>query len=140
MLAISALQKPQIQSIRKAAHDFQVPYTTLKNRLEGRLNQPEKRANSHKLAENEESLLHWILSMDWCGAAPRPAHIQDMANLLLLGVALLISSLLAKIGRPTSSNAMMRLKPAIIDGITISVQNVKTQRLLGSGLVWLKSQ
>ena len=65
MLAISALQKSQIQSIRKAAHDFQVPYTTLQNRLEGRLNRPEKRANSHKLTENEEeSLLHWILSMD----------------------------------------------------------------------------
>lgn len=31
----------------------------------------------------EESLLWWILSLDQCGAAPRPAHVQEMANILL---------------------------------------------------------
>src|SRR5699024_9774467 len=31
----------------------------------------------------EESLLHWILSMDRRGAVPRPSHVQYMANILL---------------------------------------------------------
>ena len=54
-----------------AAHDFQVPYTTLQNCLEGKSNQPEKHANNHKLTENEEeSLLQWILSINQHGAAP----------------------------------------------------------------------
>ena len=37
-----------------------------------------------------------------------------------------------------SLNAIMRSKPLILDGITISVQNVKTQRLSGSGLILFK--
>ena len=38
------------------------------------------------MTENEEeSLLQWILSIDQRGAAPRPAHIQEMANILLAG-------------------------------------------------------
>jgi len=86
LLAISALEKSQVESIQKAADGFQVPFTTLQNRLRGRQNRSERRANNHKLTENgEESLLHWILSMDRRGAAPRPSHVQDMANILLAG-------------------------------------------------------
>jgi hypothetical protein len=60
------------------------PYTTLKNRLGGRPNRSERGANNHKLTKSEEeSLLQWILSMDRRGAAPRSAHVQDMANILL---------------------------------------------------------
>ena len=76
LLAISAINKSQISSVRQAARHFQVP---------GIPTRTETRANNHKLTENEEeSLLDWILCMDRRGNAPRPAHIQDMANLLLL--------------------------------------------------------
>ena len=33
--------------------------------------------------KEEESLIQWILALDQYGAAPRPSHVQDMANLLL---------------------------------------------------------
>lgn len=84
LLAISSLKKAEIQSIRQAAQDFQVPYTTLQNRLKGAINRVDTRANSHKLTPNEEeSLIRWILSMDQRGAPPRPSHVRDMANILL---------------------------------------------------------
>ena len=39
---------------------------------------------THKLTQNqEESILQWILSLNQCGAAPQPAHIQEMADVLL---------------------------------------------------------
>lgn len=31
----------------------------------------------------EESLVRWILSLDQRGAAPRPAYVREMANILL---------------------------------------------------------
>ena len=84
LLALSAINKSQIPTVRQAARHFQVPESTLRRRLNGITTRTKKRANNHKLTENEEeSLLHWILSMDRRGAAPQPAHIQDMANLLL---------------------------------------------------------
>jgi len=44
----------------------------------------EKCANEHKLTiTEEETLLQWILSLDRRGAAPQPASVQDMANILL---------------------------------------------------------
>lgn len=44
----------------------------------------EKRANGHKLTITEEdTFLQWMLSLDKRGAAPRPAYVQDMANILL---------------------------------------------------------
>ena len=85
LLAISALNKSQIQTVWQAACHFQVPETTLWWWLYGITTWSEKHANGHRLTENEEeSLLQWVLSMDRRGAAPRPSHIQDMANILLL--------------------------------------------------------
>ena len=84
LLAISSLKNSQIPSVRQAASIFQVPETTLRRRLHGISTRSEKRANSHKLSLNEEqSIIQWILSLGQCGAAPRPAHVRDMANILL---------------------------------------------------------
>ena len=84
LLAISALKKSQIQSVRRAAHDFQVSETTLRRRLNGTTTRLETRANNHKLTQSEEeSLIQWILSLDKRGAAPRPAHVREMADILL---------------------------------------------------------
>ena len=84
LLAISALKKKEISNIREAARLYDVPRSTLQDRLQGKTNRDETRANGHKMTRNEEeSLVQWILSLDQRGAAPRQAHIQEMANILL---------------------------------------------------------
>jgi predicted HTH domain antitoxin len=84
-LAIQAIQKQELRSIREAARLFAVPRTTLATRLQGVHNRAISRANSHKLTEiEEESLEKWIISMDSRGSAPRPSMVREMANLLLI--------------------------------------------------------
>jgi len=61
-----------------------VPRSTLHDRLSGSVTKTEQRANGHILTITEEdTLLQWILSLDQHGAAPWPASVQDMANILL---------------------------------------------------------
>jgi hypothetical protein len=84
ILAISALKKQEIRNVREAARVYNVPRTTLQRRLNGQSFRAETRANGHKMTQNEEeSLIRWILSMDQRGAAPRPSHVREMANILL---------------------------------------------------------
>ena len=54
LLAIEAIQKEQIPSIKEAARQFNVPYTTLQRRLAGTTNRSDIRANNHKLSVLEE--------------------------------------------------------------------------------------
>ncbi len=62
-----------------------MPHTTLRDRINGKTNRQETRANNYKLTQEEEdSLCKWILSLDSRGASPRPSAITDMANLLLV--------------------------------------------------------
>ena len=85
LLAISAIKKQEIRTIAEAARIYNIPRTTLRRRLNGHTFRAETRANGHKLTQNEEnSLVHWILSLDQRGAPPRPAHVREMANILLL--------------------------------------------------------
>ena len=84
LLAIQAIQKQEIPSIREAARQFDVPRSTLTIRLNGVQNRAFSRANNLKLTEiEEESLQKWIISMDSRGAAPRPSTVREMADLLL---------------------------------------------------------
>lgn len=84
LLAIEAIQKDQIASVREAARRFNVPEATLRRRLAGHTNRHDTRANNHKLTETEEyTLLQWILSMDSRGAAPSPTAVREIANILL---------------------------------------------------------
>jgi hypothetical protein len=84
LLAIKAIKNQEITSIREAARRFEVPHSTLYDRLRGYQFRRESRANGHKLTEIEEkSLLEWILSMDLRGNPPGPSLARDMANLLL---------------------------------------------------------
>lgn len=84
LLAIQAIKKEEIKSIREAARCFNVPESTLRTRLRGTPNRAEARANGHKLTQfEEESLKQWILSLDLRGAAPTQAHVREMANVLL---------------------------------------------------------
>jgi hypothetical protein len=84
LLAIQALKKQEKLSVSEAARIYDIPRTTLQDRIRGVHNRVESRANSFKLTEIEEnSLKKWVISMDIRGAAPRPSMVQEMANLLL---------------------------------------------------------
>ncbi|KAJ5735363.1 uncharacterized protein N7483_000488 [Penicillium malachiteum] len=84
LLALQAIQKGQIKSLRAAARLFSVPESTLRSRAHGIQSRVDTRPNGHKLTQLEEdSLIEWIISMDSRGAAPRPATVRDMANILL---------------------------------------------------------
>jgi hypothetical protein len=84
LLAIQAIQKQEIASIREAARQFNVPRSTLTIRLNRVQNRASSRANNLKLTEiEEESLQKWILSMDLRGAAPRHSTVREIADLLL---------------------------------------------------------
>lgn len=83
-LAINALNKGQISSVREAARIFGVPRSTLRGRQQGRLHRPEKRGLNTKLSKTEEIALHdWIISMDKRGCPVRPSMVEQMANCLL---------------------------------------------------------
>ena len=85
LLAIQAIKNQEISSVREAARRFNVPDTSLRQRLAGHPYRAESHANRHKLSQTEEeSLKQWILLMDLLGAAPRPATAREMANLLLV--------------------------------------------------------
>jgi hypothetical protein len=84
LLALSDLKEGRINSIRAAAKLYELPYTTLHARTEGRMSRVDKRPTGHKLTQLEEdSLTEWIISMDSRGAAPRPVTVGEMANILL---------------------------------------------------------
>ena len=84
LLAIQAFKNREISSIREVARRFNIPRSTLQDRLCGHQQRAISRANLSKLTEiEEESLEKWILSMDLRGAAPRPSIVREMADLLL---------------------------------------------------------
>ena len=83
-LAINSYKSGYFTSKREAAASYEVSYTTLRARLEGRVSRQEIRSANLKLTNTEElTLVDWILSMDERGLPVRTTSIRDMANLLL---------------------------------------------------------
>ena len=84
LLALHALQTGQISSARAAARLYNVPKTSLTDRMGGRPARTDLRANGHKLTQTEEQvLLEWILSMDERGYPLKVHAVGDAAKLLL---------------------------------------------------------
>jgi hypothetical protein len=84
LLAIKAIQNGRITTIAAAARSFDVPRTTLADRMKGISNLYEVRGTGHKFTQlEEESIQDWLISMDQRGAALTIAMLRDMANLLL---------------------------------------------------------
>lgn len=83
-LTIQAIKNEKVISIREAAQLFDVPRSTLQDRLNGRVHRPIQRANNTKLTVIEEDALEdWILDLDSRGKAPSYMMVKDMANILL---------------------------------------------------------
>ncbi|RFU33152.1 hypothetical protein B7463_g3180, partial [Scytalidium lignicola] len=84
LLAINAIKKGQITSIRKAARVFDVPRSTLNARLQGTPQHQTIYTKCFRMSQlEEESLVQWILSMGKRGLPPRPSGVQSMANILV---------------------------------------------------------
>jgi hypothetical protein len=84
LLAIKAIQNGRITTVAAAARSFDVPRTTLADRMKGIPNLYEARGTGHKFTQlEEESIQDWLISMDQRGAALTIAMLRDMANLLL---------------------------------------------------------
>jgi hypothetical protein len=65
LLALSDIKNSRIASIRVAAKLYDIPFSTLHARANGRISRGDTRLNGHKLTQYEEdSLTEWILSMD----------------------------------------------------------------------------
>jgi hypothetical protein len=83
-LATDALKQGCFVSVRAAAKAYDVPHSTLQNRVNGHPMQLNHRSPNCKLTAIEEStLVQWILSMDQRGLSPRSDFVRQMANLLL---------------------------------------------------------
>lgn len=84
LLALDDIKHGRIKSLRAAANLYEIPRSTLQARADGRISCVDKRSTGHKLIQFEkDSLTGWIISMDVYRAAPRPAIVRDMANILL---------------------------------------------------------
>ncbi|KAJ8154161.1 hypothetical protein LV156_003224 [Aspergillus fumigatus] len=84
LLALDDINHGRVKSLHAAAKLYDIPLTTLHARTKGQISRVDKRPSGHKLTQFEEdSLTEWIISMDTRGAAPRPATVRDMANILL---------------------------------------------------------
>ena len=83
-LATKALKEGYFTSFRAAARAYDVPESTLRYRIKGKLARRDTRPPNTKLTATEETtLVQWILSMDQRGLAPRPESVRQMADLLL---------------------------------------------------------
>jgi hypothetical protein len=83
-LAVKAYKNSHVKSVRAAAAAYDVPYSTLAHRINGRKARSEIPVNCQKLSNLEEaSLKKWILDMDDRGLPPTQDIVHKMADLLL---------------------------------------------------------
>jgi len=83
-LAVQAIKTDPILSIRRAASIFNVPRSTLTDRMSGKRAVQDIRSAKHRLTELEESVIvTYIIDLDSRGFAPRMLDVEDMANVIL---------------------------------------------------------
>ena len=81
--AIQEMEKDPKLKLRKAARDFGVPKSSLKDRLDGR--QPRNKAQEHLMnltLHEEKELVHWITTLMSRGYAPRYRTVQELAEII----------------------------------------------------------
>jgi hypothetical protein len=111
-LAIEALNSGQIKRIKVAAATFDVPYSTLQNRLQGRVSRQQSQVGHRKLHPTEETApIRRIESMDDRGMSPTIGYIRQMADLLIRergGSVLLDTSVAATAANDTVGEKWVR--------------------------------
>jgi hypothetical protein len=84
ILAIEAIRTSKKLSRRKAVELYEVPFSTLNSRINGRTTLLERRLVNTKLSKlEEEIIIRYILNLDSRGFVPRLASIEDIANYIL---------------------------------------------------------
>ena len=84
ILAIKAIRTSKKLSRRTIAKIYNIPYSILSNRINGRTSRLETRPAVSKLTKlEEEVIIRYILDIDVRGFAPRLASIKDIANYIL---------------------------------------------------------
>ena len=125
----------------QAASIFQVPKTTLWRHLHGTSTRSEKRANRHKLSQNEEEpIIQWTLSPLINVEQPPSLLMSKKWPIFYLPTMVKHQLLLLETNRfITSSNTIIYLNPGSPNATTINMQSVKIQRLFKSDLTAYKS-
>lgn len=83
-LAIQAIQRDKKLSRRCAAQIYNVPESTLCDRINGKTPKAEVHPKAHRLTiTKEEAIVKYVLDLDMRELPSRLAGIEDMANLLL---------------------------------------------------------
>ena len=83
LLAIQAIRTNPEMSIRRAAKTYDVPRTTLRDRMKSRTPKAEKRNIQHNLTPTEEeTLVRHILDLDSWEFPSRIDDVRDMTDLL----------------------------------------------------------
>ncbi|KFY26191.1 hypothetical protein V491_01420 [Pseudogymnoascus sp. VKM F-3775] len=84
LLAIQAIKLYQFRSVRAAAIAYDIPPQTLRDRIKGTAPRCDTPSNTQRLTfQEEEAVVRYILDLDSRGFPPRPAAVQEMADLLL---------------------------------------------------------
>ena len=82
--AIEAVRSNISPNIRATARTYDVPHSTLTNRLRGQPTlQQSRMANRKLLPTEEEALFQWVISMGERGFPPRISAVRKMADILL---------------------------------------------------------
>ena len=82
--AINDPKNGKICTVQEASRIYNVPPSTLRDRMKGHQSQPELCNQNHRLSLlQEEALIGWIVSLDIHGAAPRPFQVREMAQIIL---------------------------------------------------------
>ena len=79
--AIAALKAKRFKDAKEAAEHFNVPPSTLRHRVNGRVSRQEGRAGLQKLSPSqEEELVRWIRRLTITGFSPQHRLVREMAE------------------------------------------------------------
>ncbi|KAK1838382.1 transposase [Colletotrichum chrysophilum] len=83
-LALQAIQTDPKLSSRRAVKIFNVPLSTLLNRMKGKRARQDTHSASSQLTKLEEdAIVKYVIDLDSRGFAPRLNDVEDMANNIL---------------------------------------------------------
>ena len=84
VLAVQAIKQDSSLTYGRASAIFNVPKTTLYDRMNGKRARQDTRSASCRLTELEEgTIVRYILDLDARGFSPRLRDVEDMANVVL---------------------------------------------------------